>query len=204
MVFPTDCPGGHRVSISPFTLSDSFFAEPRASVLVFMFCASGLIFGGTESVGSRFYVLRSRTRFRRFRGRRDPFSCIARPNSFLVVLKTSGPVYMFCTPRLIFGATKGVSSRFHVLRFRTRFRRYRGRGVPFSFFAQPDLFSTVPRASDPVFMFSARENFFCGAESVGSRFHIFRSRTRFRRYLLVLCPRSQSNIDGFIFYSCIG
>jgi hypothetical protein len=112
-----------------------------------MFCASGLvflgtkgvpsrfhIFGGSEVVGSLFHVLRSRTRFWRYRGRQFPFSCYALPDSFSVVPGASGPVFkffapglvyggtdgvgslfLFCVPRLIFGGTEGVGSHFHVL-----------------------------------------------------------------------------------------
>jgi hypothetical protein len=43
-----------------------------------MFCATGLVFGGTVDVWSRFNVLRARTRFRRYRGRRVTFSYFAR------------------------------------------------------------------------------------------------------------------------------
>jgi hypothetical protein len=173
MVFPTDCPcGGHRVSISRFTLPDSFLAEPRASVLVSIFCASGLVFGGTESVGSRFYVLRSRTHFRRYRGCRIPFSCFAHPDSFLAVPRASGLIFMFCAPGLnsavsnasgpvfmfwasglVFGDIEGVRSRFHVFSSQTCFRRYRGCWISFSSFARPDLFSAVPSVSGPVFTF---------------------------------------------------
>jgi hypothetical protein len=42
---------------------------------------------------------------------------------------------MFGAPELFFSGTDGVRSYFHVLRPRTRFRRYRGRRVPFSCFA---------------------------------------------------------------------
>jgi hypothetical protein len=38
---------GCRLSFSCFALPESFSAVPRVSVPVFMFCASGLIFGGT-------------------------------------------------------------------------------------------------------------------------------------------------------------
>jgi hypothetical protein len=51
------------VPFSCFVRPDSFSAVPRASGPVFMFCVSGLIFGGTEVVGSCFYVLLSRTHF---------------------------------------------------------------------------------------------------------------------------------------------
>jgi hypothetical protein len=192
---------GRRVPFSCFALPDSFSAVPRASGPVFMFCAPGLIFGGTERVGSRFHVLRSRTRFRRYRGRRVPFCCFALPNPFLAVPRASGPVFMFYAPGRIFGGTEGIPSRFHVLRSQTYFQRYRGRRVPISCFALPDSFSAVPRASGPVFMFYAPRlvfdgtrasgpifmfyapgYFFGGTEGVGFRFHVLRSRINFRRY----------------------
>jgi hypothetical protein len=128
-----------------------------------MFCGSGLVFGGTEGVGSRFHVLWVWNCFRQYRGRRVPFSCFARPNSFFWVPRASGPVFMFCAPGLVFGGTEDVRSRFHVLRVQNRFRRYRGRRVPFSCFACPDTFSAVPRS-----------------EGVRSRIHVLHSRTRFR------------------------
>jgi hypothetical protein len=191
---------GRRVSFSYFALPDSFSAVPRASGpfslfcapssfstvprasgIVFMFCTPRLVFGGTVGVGSRFHVLRARTRFRRYRGRRDPFPCFARPDSVSAVPRASGPVFMYCAPRLVFGGTEGVRSYFHVLRSRTRFRRCRGRRVPFSCFALPDSFSAVRSASGPVFMFCAPGLIFDGAECVESRFHVLRSRTHFRR-----------------------
>jgi hypothetical protein len=147
-----------------------------------MFCAPGLIFGGSEGVGSPFHVLHSRTRFRRYRGRPVPFSFFALLESFSAVPRASGPVFMFCVPGLIFGGTEGVGSCFHVLRSRTRFRRYRGRRLPFSCFAFSDPFSSVPRASGPVFFFCAPELIFGGIEVVGSRFHVLRARTHFRCY----------------------
>jgi hypothetical protein len=114
-------------------------------------------------VGSRFHVLRSRTQFRRNRGRRFPFSCFARPDSFSAVPRVSDPILMFCTPGLVFGCTEGVRSRFHVLRARTGFRPYRG-------------------ASGPVYMFCAFGLVFGGNKGVGSRFHILRARTCFLLY----------------------
>jgi hypothetical protein len=147
-----------RIPFSCFALPEMFSAVRRASSPVFMFCAPGLVFNGTEGVGSCFHVLRSRTRFRRYRGRRVPFSCFALPNSSSML------------PRA-----------FHVLRSRTRFWRYRRRWVPFSCFALPEPFSAVRRASGPVFMFCALGHVFDGTDGVGSRFHVFRARTRFRR-----------------------
>jgi hypothetical protein len=132
-----------------------------ASGPIFMFCASKLVFGGTEGdgsdfhVSSRFHVKRSRIRFRRYLGRRVPFACFARPDSFSMVTRALGLVFMFCAPGLVFGGTEGVGSRFHVLRARTRCRRYRGHRVLFSSFAFLDSFSAVSSASGPVFTFCA-------------------------------------------------
>jgi hypothetical protein len=189
-----------RVPFSCFARPDSFSTVPRASGLVYMFCAPGLIFGGIEGVQSRFHVLRARTHFRRFGGRRVSFSCFARPDSFSAVRghrvpfssylrpysfsgvpSASFPVFMFSAPGLVFNGTYGVGSRFHVLRIRTLFRQYRGRRVPFSCFVRLDSFSAVSRASGLVFMFCAPELLFGCIEGVGSRFHVLRSRTRFRR-----------------------
>jgi hypothetical protein len=171
-----------------------------ASVLYFMICAPGLIFGGTEGVGSRINVLRARIHVRRYRGRRVPFSCFARPDSFSALPSASGPVFMFCASGLVFDSAECVGSRFHVLRVQTHFRRYRGRPIPFSCFslpniflqsggrriliscfALPDSFSTIPRASGPVFMFCAPGLIFDGTEGVWSRCHVLRSQTRFQR-----------------------
>jgi hypothetical protein len=114
-----------------FTLPKMFPAVPRASGPVFMFCAPGGFFSGTEGVRSRFHVLRSWTRFRRCQVRRVPFSCFDRPDSFSAVPRVLGPVFVFCAPVFVFGGTKGVWFRFHVLRSRTCFRRCRVRQVPF-------------------------------------------------------------------------
>jgi hypothetical protein len=143
---------GRRVPFSCFALSDSFlavlrasspvfmFCTPglisfstvlRASCPVFMFCTPGLIFDGTEGVGSRFPVLCSRTRFRRYRGRWVPFSCFAPPESFSAVPRALAPVLMLCAPGVVFGDAECVRSRFHIFPARTRFRRYRGRRLPF-------------------------------------------------------------------------
>jgi hypothetical protein len=180
---------GRRVPFSCFALPNSFSAIPRSSGAVFMFCAPELIFGGTEGVGSSFHVLRSglvfggtvvirprfqvvraRNLFRLYRGRQIPFLCFSFPEMFLAVQRASGPVFMFCAPGHVFGDTEGVGSHFHVLRSRTRFRRYIGRQVPFSCFALPDSFSVVPRVSGPVFLFCAPELNFGGNDGVGSRF----------------------------------
>jgi hypothetical protein len=162
---------GRRVPFSCFALPDSFSAVPRASGPIFMFCAPEIVFGGTESVGSLFHVLRARAHFRRYRGHWVPFSCFALPGSFLLVPRASGPVFMFCAPRLVFVGTEGVGSRFHVLRSQ----------VPFSCFVLRDSFSTMPSASGPVFMFCDAGLVFGGIEGVGSRFHVLRSLNHFRR-----------------------
>jgi hypothetical protein len=128
-----------------------------------MFPAPGLMFGGTEGVGSRFQVLRAWTRFRRYRGRRVPFSGFELPESFLVVLRASGPVYIFFAPVLVFGSTDGVGSRFHVLR-------------------APDSFSAVQRDSRHVLMFCALGLIFGGTEGVRFLFNVLCAWTRFWRY----------------------
>jgi hypothetical protein len=144
-----------QVAFSCFALPDSFSAISRALVPVFMFCAPGLVFGGIGGVKYRFHVLRARTHFRRYRGRRVHFSCFAVPDSFSSIQRASGPVLMFCAPGLIFDSTEGVGSHFRVLRSLTRFRRCRLRRDPFSCFARPDSFSAAPRASSPFFKFCA-------------------------------------------------
>jgi hypothetical protein len=146
-----------------------------------MFCALRLIFGGTKGLGSRFDVLRSQTLFRRYGRSRVSFSCFALPDSFSAAPKTSGPVFIFCAPGVIFGVTECAGSRFLILRSRTHFRPYRVRRVPFSCFARPDSFSAVRCASGPVFMFCAPGLIFGGTLCVGSRFHVLRTQTHFQR-----------------------
>jgi hypothetical protein len=169
-----------------------FSAVPSASCPIFIFCAPGLIFGRTEGVGSRFHVLRARTHFRRYRGRQVPFSCFACSDSFFAVTWASGPVFMFVAPGLVFSSTEGVGSRFHVLRARTHFRRYRWRRVPFyvlhartrfwpyggrritfSCFARPDSFAALMRATGLVFMFCTPGLVFIANEGVGVPFSCF-------------------------------
>jgi hypothetical protein len=118
----------------------------RASGPIFMFCAPRLVFDGIEGDVSR---------FRQYRVCRVPFSCFSLPDSFSVAQGVAGSFFMFCAPRLIFDGIGCDVSRFHVLRSRTRFRRCGGRWVPFSCFALPNMFSSVPRSSGPVFMFCA-------------------------------------------------
>jgi hypothetical protein len=57
--------------------------------------------------------------------------------------------------RTHFRRYRGCRSRFNFLRCRTHFRRYRGRQVPYSCFALLDPFSAVPTTSGPV-VFSLR------------------------------------------------
>jgi hypothetical protein len=166
LAFPDSFSGGTVGAGSRFhvlRVPDSFSAVSRASGLDFMFCAPELVFDGAECVGSRFHVLRVRTHFRWYRGRPIPLSCFMLPDMFLVVRRASGPVFMFCTLGHVFGDTEGVESRFHILCSRTRFWRYRGCRVPFSYFALPGTVSVVMRASGLDFIF-------------------LRSRTRFRQY----------------------
>jgi hypothetical protein len=191
---------GRQVPFSYFVLSDSFSTVPRASDPVFIFYASGLVFCVTEGVECRFLVLHGRTYFRRYRGRRVPFSYFVLPDTFSTVPRASGPVFIFYAPRLIFGVTESVECRFLVLHVRTHFRRYRGHRVPFSYFALPESFSAIPRvpapvfmfcapgvvsplprASGPVFLFCMSGLIFGGTNGVWSRFHILLARTRFWR-----------------------
>jgi len=152
------------------------------------------------SARSYFYVLHTRTYFRRYRGPRLPFSCFALPHSFLAVLRASTPVFMFYTPGLILGDFRSDMSCFHVLLSRTHFRRYRERRVPFLCFTLPDSFSAAPRALGPVFIVCSRTHFrrhhghqvpfslfapeliFGGTTGIRSHFHVLPSRTHFRRY----------------------
>jgi hypothetical protein len=88
------------------------------------FCALRLVLGSNVSVRSTFHVFRSRTHFQRYRGSRVHFSCFALPSSFLVVSRASGPVFMFYAPRLVFGGNAGAESTFHISRSQTHFQQY--------------------------------------------------------------------------------
>jgi hypothetical protein len=173
---------GRLLLFSCFPRPDSFSVVPRASNPVFMFCAPGLIFDDIEGVRSRFHVSRSWIYFQRYRGRRLPFSCFARPDSFSMEPRALHPVFMFFVPKHVFSGVEGLVSCFHVLPSRARFRRFRGRRVPFSCFALPSTFSAVSRASGPVSMFSAPGPVFGGTDGFGSRFHVLPSRARFQRF----------------------
>jgi hypothetical protein len=159
-----------------------------------MFCAPGLILGGTEGAGSCFNVLRSQTRYGQYLGLRVQF-------------------FMFCAFGLIFDGTEGVGSSFHVLRFRTHFGRYRGLWVLISCFALPNSFSTVPRVPGLILMFCAPELIFDDTEGAGFYFHILRSQTSFRRYRGCRVPFSCFKLpdtfsavpraSGLVFMCCV-
>jgi hypothetical protein len=106
---------------------------------------------------SYFHVLRSRTRFRRYRGRRVSFSCFVLPDLFLAVPRASGPVFMLCAPGLVFDGTEVVGSRFYVLRSRTCFSRYRGHQVQFLCF--PRYFWQYRGSRLPFSCFALLESF---------------------------------------------
>jgi hypothetical protein len=112
-----------------------------------------LVFDGNQGAGCRFNVLRSRSRFPRYRGRLVTFSSFACPDSFLVVPRASGPVFMFCVLDSLSTIPRATSSVF--------------------------MYITVPRSSGPAFMFYAPGLVFGGTERVRSRFHVLRSRTYF-------------------------
>jgi hypothetical protein len=97
-----------RIPFSCFARPDLFSVVPSASGPIFMICAPGLIFGGTEGVRSHFHVLRSRTLSRRLIGRRVPFSCFALPDSFSAVPRASGSFFMFFAPGPIFGGSDSL------------------------------------------------------------------------------------------------
>jgi hypothetical protein len=122
----------------------------------------GLDYYDTEGIGSHFQVLRSRTRFRRYGGRQLPFACFALPKSSWAVPSVSGPIFIFCSPRLVLGSTESDESRFHALHTRTRFGRYRGRPTLL------ESFSAITRAPGPVFMLCAFELIFGGSKGVRS------------------------------------
>jgi hypothetical protein len=140
-----------------FAHPDSFWAVSRVRGTVLLFCAPRLLLGVTEGVGSCFHVLHSRTHFRRYRGRGVPFLCFALPVPFWAVPRTSGLIFMFYAPRLFFGGTEGADVNIYISRPWTRFRRYRGRRVPFSCFALTESFWALPSASGLIFMFCAPE-----------------------------------------------
>jgi hypothetical protein len=113
-----------------------------------------------------------------------PFSCFALSDSFWVVSRAPYLVFIFCTHGLILGGIVGAGSSFHVLRSRTRFGRYQVCWVSFACFVLPYSFSMVPWALGPFFKFCAPRPVLGGTEGVRSRFHVLRSLTHFRRYIV--------------------
>jgi hypothetical protein len=91
-----------RGPFSCLAFPDTFLAMRRASGPFFMICAPGLVFGGSEGVGSRFHISCARTFLRRYRGHRLPFSCFALPDTFSATRRASGPLFIFCAPELVF------------------------------------------------------------------------------------------------------
>jgi hypothetical protein len=145
----------HRVPMSCFALLDSFAGVPRASGPILIFCATELVFDGTEGVVSRFHVLHSRTLFQLYRGCRVPPSCFALLDWFSTVPRTSGLVLMFCAPALVFGGTERVGSRFKFFALPDSFLAEPRASGPVSCFALSNRFSAVPRASGLIFLFCA-------------------------------------------------
>jgi hypothetical protein len=106
-----------------------------------MFCAPRPVFCDIEGGRSCFHVLRSRTHFRRYLGRRVQFSCFVFPDLFSAVPTASGLVFMFCVPGQIFSSrASGLIFLFcapgpffdGTYSVMSRFRRYRRRQVLFS------------------------------------------------------------------------
>jgi hypothetical protein len=89
----------------------------------------GLVFGGTEALGSLFMFCVSEPIFGDIEVAEVEFSYFALPDSFQAVPRVPSPIFKFCATRLVWGSTEDVGSNFHVLRSRTHFRRYRGRRV---------------------------------------------------------------------------
>jgi hypothetical protein len=113
---------GRRVQFSCLAHPEMFSTISRASSLVFMFCAPGLIFSGTDGVRSSFLVLSSHTRFQWYRGHRVKFSCFAVSDSYSAVQRAPGLVLMFSAPGPVFDGTEGVRSNFYVFHTRSRFQ----------------------------------------------------------------------------------
>jgi hypothetical protein len=73
---------------------------------------------------------------------------------------------MFGASGLIFADTEADESHFHVLRFRTVFKRYRECHISFSCFALLNPFWAVRRALGPIFMLRALRLIFRSTEGV--------------------------------------
>jgi hypothetical protein len=76
-----------------------------------------------------------------------------------VVPRVPNLVFIFRFLRPIFSNTEGAGSSVHFLLSQTHFRRYTGRPVKSSCVPLPNLFSAVPRALGPVFMFVLPDSF---------------------------------------------
>jgi hypothetical protein len=74
----------------------------------------------------------------------------------------SGPVFMFCAPKLVFSGIEGVVSLFYVFALPDSFSEELRASVSFSCFARPDSFTAVSSASGAVFMFYTPEIIFDG------------------------------------------
>jgi hypothetical protein len=124
--------------------------------------------------GPIFDVLRARTQIRPYRGRRVPFSCFARTDSF-------------------FGGTEGVRCCFLVLRTPDSFSAVSTASIPVF------MFLAVRRSSGPVFLFCALGHFFGGTEGIGSYFHVSPAGTRFQRNQGRRLPFSCFFVPGLVF-----
>jgi hypothetical protein len=142
----------------------------------FMFCAPRLIFNITEGVRSIFHVLRSQTHLRWYRGCHVHLLCFALSDSFLTLPRALSPVFIFCTPGLIFGGTEGNESLINILRYR--------------------LISGGTEALGQLFMFCAPGLVFSYIECVWFTFHVLHSRARLRRYRGCWFPFSCITLSG--------
>jgi hypothetical protein len=171
-----------QVRVSFFALPDSFSAVEKALCPVFKFCAPIIVFGGAEDLGFRLHILRSRTHFRRYRGRRVPSSCFALLDSFSTLMRKSGPVFIFCARGPILGGTEVVRSSFHVSHTRNHFGRYRGAVSHFHVLRSRLHFLRYRGRPVSFFMFCTFRLVFGGTEGIGVPFHVLRSRIRLARY----------------------
>jgi hypothetical protein len=145
-----------------FCAPEPFLGGSAGARLIFIFCSPEPVLGGTEGVRSRFNVLRSRTHFRWYRGRRVPLSCLALPDSFSAVPRAPSLFFIFYAPGPVLGSIDGIWSCF--------------------MFAHPDSFWAVSRVRGPILLFCAPRLLLGVTEGVGSYFHVLHSRTHFRRY----------------------
>jgi hypothetical protein len=175
---------GRQVQFLCFVLSDSFWDVPRASGSIFMFCATKLIFGGTEGLGSRFHVLCSRTHFKRYRGSRVLFLWFALVGLFwgILIACCAAP----CSAVLAPFDTRG-DSYFTNLKGPPVNPTAVGRVAACRSCAAQQtiaiLFWAIPRASGPIFMLCRAADLFSAVPSVSGLVLLFLlSRTHSRRY----------------------